>query len=100
MAAATASFAQSQTKSIITFGAPKAKDEKDSEDENTISCSEMTSFVAKTNSVRAVVVSKEKMKQVVAKDLSSAQTNPICEQAYTRAQNLDPRSEGGGVLQD
>ncbi|ONK73228.1 uncharacterized protein A4U43_C04F28680 [Asparagus officinalis] len=56
MAAAAASFVQSQTKSVITFGAPKAKDRKDSEDENTISCSEMTSFVAKTNSVSAVVV--------------------------------------------
>ncbi|ONK63046.1 uncharacterized protein A4U43_C07F10850 [Asparagus officinalis] len=66
----------------------------------TQSHSEMTSFVAKTNSVTAVVVGKEKMKQAVAKDLSSAQTNPICEQAYTMAQNLDPRNEGIDVLQD
>ncbi|XP_020276151.1 uncharacterized protein LOC109850536 [Asparagus officinalis] len=76
IAAAAASFVQSQTKSIIPFGAPKAKDGKDSEDENAISCSEMASFVATTNSVTAVVAGKEEMKQAVAKDLSSAQSSP------------------------
>jgi len=85
IAASAASFLQSQTKSILPFGTPKADIEKNpseagrvSEDDGGISCSEMASFVATTNSVTAVVAGKEEMKQAVAKDLNSANSSP-CE---------------------
>lgn len=32
-------------------------------------------------------------------DLSCALLNAVCEQAYTMSQNLDPNSDGRGVLQ-
>jgi len=85
IAASAASFLHSQTKNILPFGTPRAECGKNpseeghvSEDDGGISCSEMASFVATTNSVTAVVAGKEEMKQAVAKDLNSAQSSP-CE---------------------
>lgn len=84
IAASAASFVHSQTKSILPFGkadggkSPSEAGRGSTEGEGGITCSEMASFVATTNSVTAVVAGKEEMKQAVAKDLNSVHSSP-CE---------------------
>ncbi|KAG9459598.1 hypothetical protein H6P81_004106 [Aristolochia fimbriata] len=88
IAAAAASYVQSQTRSIMPFKSSEGKtvDEHPVDDGNAgnkkersqLTSSEVASFVATTNSVTAVVAAKEEMKQAVAKDLNSAHSSP-CE---------------------
>ncbi|KAK1316744.1 hypothetical protein QJS10_CPA05g00267 [Acorus calamus] len=71
--AAAASYLHSQTRKILPFRSKVAEDNNPSYID-----SEVASFVATTNSVTAVVSAKETAKEVVVKDLNSAQSSP-CE---------------------
>ncbi|KAK1292650.1 hypothetical protein QJS10_CPB17g01143 [Acorus calamus] len=73
IAAAAASYLHSQTQKILPFGSKAAEDNNPCYID-----SEVASFVATTNSVTAVVSAKETAKEVVVKDLNSAQSSP-CE---------------------
>lgn len=74
IAASAASYLQSQTRSILPFGSSRSEAGRGVDSAN----SELTSFMATTDSVTAVVAAKEETKQAVAEDLNSAKSSP-CE---------------------
>ncbi|XP_068659411.1 phospholipase A1 PLIP2, chloroplastic-like [Aristolochia californica] len=87
IAAAAASYVQSQTRSIIPFKSLESKKVEDpvkdfnvsnNKERNHLTSSEVASFMATTSSVTAVVAGKEEMKQAVVKDLNSVHSSP-CE---------------------
>ncbi|XP_068662399.1 phospholipase A1 PLIP2, chloroplastic-like [Aristolochia californica] len=79
IAAAAASYVQSQTRSILPFKSSESKTVEDPVKERSqLTSTEVASFVATTSSVTAVVAAEEEMKQAVVKDLNSAHSSP-CE---------------------
>ncbi|MQM02335.1 hypothetical protein Taro_035101 [Colocasia esculenta] len=84
IAASAASYLQSQTRNILPFRSSKSDSGASSAGggngyvgEN-LTNPEVTSFMATTSSVTAVVAAKEETKRAVAKDLNSARSSP-CE---------------------
>ncbi|CAA6654378.1 unnamed protein product [Spirodela intermedia] len=84
IAASAASYLQSQTWSILPFGSSRSEAARRLDTAN----SELTSFMATTDSVTAVVAAKEETKQAVAEDLNSAKSSPcewfICDDDNSR----------------
>lgn len=84
IAASAASYLQSQTWGILPFRSAKSEagvslaEGGDGNEGENLTSPEVTSFMATTNSVTAVVAAKEETKQAVAKDLNSVKSSP-CE---------------------